>query len=157
YFGTFYIRRFFRIFPVYYAWIGAYVLVAIFGGKRLLALSHSGNAPPLDFLIYNHFLFIQNFYPDRLHNLAGSWFDHTWSLAVEEQFYLVMPLIVWLLSRKALKYFLFFIVISQPLLRILLLKTGSVSAGLIEQLMLTRADVLAFGVLAALFWRDESA
>jgi peptidoglycan/LPS O-acetylase OafA/YrhL len=157
YFSTFYIRRFFRIFPVYYAWIVAYIAVAAFGGKRLLALSHSGNAPPLNFVIYNHFLFLQNFYFDRLHNLAGSWFDHTWSLAVEEQFYLVIPLLIWLLSRKTLKYFLFFVVLSQPLLRIVLLKTGWLSAGLIGQLTFTYADVLAFGVLAAIYWRDEAA
>jgi len=157
YFSTFYVRRFFRIFPVYYAWIAAYILAAAFGGKRLLALSHSGVAPPLDFDIYNHFLFIQNCFIDRLHGLAGAWFDHTWSLAVEEQFYLVIPLLVWVLSRRALKFFLFFAVVSQPLLRIVLFKTGWVSAGLIGQLTFTRADVLAFGVLAALYWRDDSA
>ncbi|HLK04149.1 MAG TPA: acyltransferase [Candidatus Acidoferrum sp.] len=156
FFSTFYIRRFFRIFPVYYAWITAYILVAAFGGKRLLALSHSGKAPPLDFDIYNHYLFIQNFFLDRLHNLAGSWFDHTWSLAVEEQFYVLIPLLIWLFSRRALKLFLFFVVFSQPLLRVLLFKTAWVSAGLIGQLTLTRADVLAFGVLAAVYWRDES-
>jgi peptidoglycan/LPS O-acetylase OafA/YrhL len=156
YFSTFYVRRFFRIFPIYYAWITAYILVAVFGGKQLLALSGSGKAPPLNFDIYNHYLFIQNFFVDRLQHLAGAWFDHTWSLAVEEQFYLVIPLLVWLLSRRTLKIFLFFVVVSQPLLRIVLLKTVWVSAGLIEQLTLTRADVLAFGVLAAVYWRDET-
>src|SRR5262249_40935446 len=91
-FSTFYIWRFFRIVPVYFAWIAAYILVARFGGKNLLALSHSGLAPRLDYMIYNHFLFLQNFYPDQLRGLAGAWFDHTWSLAVEEQFYLAIPL-----------------------------------------------------------------
>lgn len=157
YFGTFYARRFFRIFPVYYAWIALYILVATFGGKRLLALARSGIMPPFEFQIYDHFLFIQNFLVDRLHGLAAVWFDHTWSLAVEEQFYLVIPLLVWLLSRKALKLFLLFVVFSQPLLRIVLLKSGWVSAGLVAQLTFTRADVLAFGVLAAVYWRDDSA
>lgn len=157
YFSTFYVRRFFRIIPVYFAWIIAYILIAAFGGRHLLAFSHSGIAPRLDSMIYNHFLFLQNFYLDQLRGLAGAWFDHTWSLAVEEQFYLVIPLIVWLLSRKALKRFLFGVILLEPVLRIVLLKTGALSAGLIGQLMFTRADVLAVGALAALYWREESA
>src|SRR5713226_5755370 len=36
YFSTFYLRRFFRIFPVYYAWIAAFILAATVGSKRLL-------------------------------------------------------------------------------------------------------------------------
>jgi peptidoglycan/LPS O-acetylase OafA/YrhL len=157
YFSTFYVRRFFRIIPVYFAWITVYILVARFGGKSLLALSHSGNSPPLGYLVYNHYLFLQNFYLDKFHNLAGAWFDHTWSLAVEEQFYLVIPLLVYFLPRKAYKIFLYCVILLSPILRIVLLKTGILNAGLIEQLTFTRADVLAVGALAALYWREESA
>ena len=156
YFSTFYARRLFQIVPVYYAWILAYIVVVAFGGKFLVALSHSGIMPRLDFQIYDHFLFLQNFYLDQLHGLAGTWFDHTWSLAVEEQFYLVIPLLVWFLSKKALKIFLFCVVLFEPLPRIALFKSGYLSAGLIGQLTVTRADVLAVGVLAAMYWREES-
>jgi len=157
YFRAFYARRFFRIIPVYFAWITVYILVVRFAGKYLLALSHSGNTPPLGHLVYNHYLFLQNFYLDRFHNLAGAWFDHTWSLAVEEQFYLVTPLLVYFLPRKPYKIFLFGVILLEPVLRIVLLKTGILSAGLIGQLTFTRADVLAVGALAALYWREESA
>jgi peptidoglycan/LPS O-acetylase OafA/YrhL len=157
YFSTFYARRFFRIIPVYFAWISAYILVAAFGGKHLLALSHSGLAPRLDWQIYNHFLFLQNFYLDQLHGLGGAWFDATWSLAIEEQFYLVIPLVIWFLSRKALKNFLFALILLEPALRIILLKTGSLSTAMVAVSTFARADVLAAGVLAALYWRDETA
>ncbi|MBS1840023.1 MAG: acyltransferase [Acidobacteria bacterium] len=157
YFRTFYARRFFRIIPIYFAWISVYILVARFGGKYLLALSHSGNAPPLNYFVYNHYLFLQNFYLDKFHNLAGAWFDHTWSLAVEEQFYLVIPLLVYFLPRKAYKIFLFCVILLSPFLRIVLYKTGILNAGLIGQLTFTRADVLAVGALAALYWREERA
>jgi peptidoglycan/LPS O-acetylase OafA/YrhL len=157
YFSTFYVRRFFRIVPVYFAWITAYILVARFGGKYLLALSHSGNTPPLGYLVYNHYIFLQNFYLDKFHNLAGAWFDHTWSLAVEEQFYLVIPLLVFFLSRKSYKVFLFCVIVFEPVLRFALLKMEILNAGLIGQLTFTRADVLAVGALAALYWREENA
>jgi peptidoglycan/LPS O-acetylase OafA/YrhL len=157
YFSTFYARRFFRIVPVYFAWITLYILVARFGGKYLLALSHSGNTPPLGYLVYNHYIFLQKFYLDKFHNLAGAWFDPTWSLAVEEQFYLVIPLLVWFLPRKVYKSFLFCVIIFEPFFRIALLKTGLLNSGLIGQLTFTRADVLAVGALAALYWRDERA
>ncbi|HXA00321.1 MAG TPA: acyltransferase [Candidatus Dormibacteraeota bacterium] len=157
YFRTFYARRIFRIIPVYFAWITAYILIVRFAGKYLLALSHSGNMPPLGYLVYNHYLFLQNFYLDKFHNLAGAWFDHTWSLAVEEQFYVVIPLLVYFLPRKAYKIFLFCVILLEPLLRIVLLKTGILNAGLIGQLTFTRADVLAVGALAALYWREENA
>jgi len=157
YFRTFYARRFFRIIPVYFAWITVYVLIVRFAGKYLLALSHSGNRPPLGYLVYNHYLFLQNFYLDKFHNLAGAWFDHTWSLAVEEQFYLVIPLLVYFLPRKAYKIFLLSVIFLEPVLRIVLLKTGILSAGLIGQLTFTRADVLAVGALAALYWREKHA
>ena len=157
YFSTFYTRRFFRIIPVYFAWIAVYILVARFGGKHLLALSHSGNAPPLGYIVYDHYLFLQNFYLDKFHGLAGAWFDHTWSLAVEEQFYLVIPLLVFFLPRRAYKIFLYCVILLSPILRIVLLKTGILNAGLIGQLTFTRADVLAVGALAALYWREANA
>jgi peptidoglycan/LPS O-acetylase OafA/YrhL len=33
YFSTFYARRFFRIFPLYYAWIAAYILLSTFANS----------------------------------------------------------------------------------------------------------------------------
>src|SRR2546425_632822 len=57
YFKTFYVRRFFRIIPIYYLWIACYVaLVAVVGGA-LTRLSNSGVRPPLDLGIFSHFLF----------------------------------------------------------------------------------------------------
>jgi peptidoglycan/LPS O-acetylase OafA/YrhL len=44
YWRTFYLRRFFRIIPVYYAWIAAYVAVVAVAGSFLN--SHIGNGGP---------------------------------------------------------------------------------------------------------------
>src|ERR1044071_2430366 len=85
YFKTFYARRFFRIVPVYYLWILLYIALIALAGDAVARLSNSGIRPPLNLRIFSHFLFLQNSFPNALYGLAGSWFGHLWSLAVEEQ------------------------------------------------------------------------
>src|ERR1039457_1076220 len=58
YFQTFYARRFFRIIPVYYAWIAIYLVLAAFAGRYLSA--RIGSFQSVDLAILAHFLFLQN-------------------------------------------------------------------------------------------------
>jgi len=85
--GSFYIRRAIRILPAFYATLAITIV-----GKLLL-----GN--PLD---YAHAaasgLFVGNYY-NALHDHPPTGFAHYWSLAVEEQFYIVWPLTFLALSR----------------------------------------------------------
>jgi peptidoglycan/LPS O-acetylase OafA/YrhL len=94
YYHTFYVRRFCRIIPIYYAWITAYILLVGLAGAKVQVLSNSGVAPPLNLSIYSYYLFLQNLHIASLAGLAGAWFGHLWSLAVEEQFYLLAPLVI---------------------------------------------------------------
>jgi len=93
FFRNFYTRRFLRIFPVYYLVLfGAAVTLAALG-------RHQGALP-------YYFCYLQNFVISNasLHPNAPEPLSHTWSLAVEEQFYLVWPLIVFLVrDRKMLR------------------------------------------------------
>jgi peptidoglycan/LPS O-acetylase OafA/YrhL len=79
----------------------------------------------------------------------------TWSLAVEEQFYLTVPLYIRALSRRWLARFLVIGICSAPVLRTLLLHFGSDSSIGIYTMMLCRSDALLLGVLAAVLLRDE--
>src|SRR6266403_805520 len=54
YFKTFYVRRFFRIIPVYYLWILGYVLLVSMGGAFVRAHSHSGAVLKVWRAIYAH-------------------------------------------------------------------------------------------------------
>ena len=86
--------------------------------------------------------------------LAGAWFSHLWSLAIEEQFYLVSPLVVRLLSPRLLTVFLTCVIAGAPILRVALLAAHT-NPWLVSVLMPCRADSLAIGMLAAVFWRKE--
>jgi peptidoglycan/LPS O-acetylase OafA/YrhL len=153
FFRTFYIRRFFRIIPIYYLWTTLYVLLVIGAGTFLKAHAHSGMAPELGWRIYIHYLFLQNFGFVSLAGLAGAWFGPTWSLAIEEQFYLLAPAIVRWVTPRHLSAVLISVIVAVPALRTLLLWWGRPSSETVAYLMICRADALAIGVLAALLWR----
>ena len=78
----FYARRFLRIVPIYYLAVFVYVITGMLGVE---------DSAPYWFYFVNWELFLQG------HYLPGT---HFWSLAVEEQFYLFWPLIVFFASRR---------------------------------------------------------
>jgi peptidoglycan/LPS O-acetylase OafA/YrhL len=97
---TFYIRRTLRIFPLYY---GTLIVSALFG-----------SVASLWFWIY-----LQNIPLFLSMPVAGP--SHFWSLAVEEQFYLVWPFLVFFLPRQWLVKALWGIIAVAILFRVLFL------------------------------------
>lgn len=82
------------------------------------------------------------------HGFTGDPTDVYWSLAVEEQFYLVWPFIIALLSLKRLRIFCVALIIGVTGLRIGLV-VGGVRPDAIYALTVTRMDTLAWGALLA--------
>ena len=151
YFKTFYIRRFLRIIPIYYLWVVAYILLVLLTGAFLRTHSNSGMIAGLNIKVYGYFLFLQNIIMSPFGGIAGAWFGHLWSLAVEEQFYLCSPVVLKILSPRSLNAFLVSVIVGAPLLRILMIHVH-VNSQLMTVLMPCRADSLAVGMLAALLW-----
>jgi peptidoglycan/LPS O-acetylase OafA/YrhL len=97
YFKIFCERRFFRIAPIYYILL----LIFFFLKKSDLDASYTFMFQN-DIPLYYCFLMIQNFAMAQCAHFGSGVLTPTWSLAVEEQFYLVLPLIVYSIS-----YFLY--------------------------------------------------
>ncbi len=90
-FSNFYIRRCFRIFPVYYVVLAAYC-VLIFG----LHVGLEKRAPLMHALPY-YLTYLQEI--PFVHGGYGLPFYQSWSLGIEEKFYLIWPPLCFLLLR----------------------------------------------------------
>lgn len=157
YFKTFYIRRAFRIFPIYYLWITLYIVLVLVAGRWLQAHSFSNRPISIDFSIYVHYFFAQNLFPLLLPGIAGGWFSQLWSLAIEEQFYLFAPFLVRLVSSpRKLTAWLIAVICAAPLLRLAILEFLPTRVMFASYLMPCRADSLALGMLLALAWRSPA-
>jgi peptidoglycan/LPS O-acetylase OafA/YrhL len=99
YFRTFYIRRTLRIFPLYYGVLAAFFLVVPlfwkYGPGEALVAAHQQSL----WLYYANFEIASQGWILHGGNLN---MGHFWSLAVEEQFYLIWPALVLICSRRGL-------------------------------------------------------
>jgi peptidoglycan/LPS O-acetylase OafA/YrhL len=147
YFRNFYARRFLRLFPVYYLYL---ILIALF----VPAIHHAVHTHMQD---YNgnwlwYLLYACNLKPD--HGLRDPYLGHFWSLAVEEQFYLVWPAFVLILSRRRLVYGCFSAIALAVALRLFFSWYGA-DWNTIYRVTPMRLDALALGGLGAIALRSE--
>ena len=152
YYRVFYARRLFRIVPIYIVFLAAYaVLVYV-----LPLVSHADLSWLLDRPQpwYAYASFTQNFWMATSGKIGTGALAVTWSLAVEEQFYLTLPLLVRVLPLSRLFRFLLAGIFAAPLVRTLLFYSIPGSSIAAYVLMPCRADALLLGVLAAILLRD---
>lgn len=145
YFRTFYIRRFCRILPLYLVWLALYYSVQSF----------LGYSPFHHFSRWGYIFFLQNFYRTAINDFDALWMGHTWSLALEEQFYLLLPATLWFLIPRKPARVLVALILAVPLLRIFLFLFHP--EFFIRVLLPCRADSLLLGVLCAWIIRQKPA
>ncbi len=151
YFRTFYMRRVHRILPVYYLWIllfGGLVVWGLWVAPGSLAVTHADLAQ-----VPVHLLFLQNLHAG-LPAFSWMWLVVMWSLAVEEQFYLLAPPLIRWMSLRGVTVVLLCAVATAPFLRAVVFGYLSPGTYLSTFLMPCRADALAMGVLLAIGWRS---
>ncbi len=157
FFSSFYARRFLRIFPLYYGFL--FVLIVVFafwpavnGDSGLDALRR--HQAWLWGYAYN--ISVSSTTP---RDLGAYWVGHLWSLAVEEQFYLVWPFVVFCFSRRNLTVACLCCLAGAPLFRLAAMHGAipHVSAAFgPTMLMPARVDTLAAGALLAIAARDPA-
>ncbi len=132
----FLVRRGMKIYPAFYVFLLVQIAWMMFVLKQ---------TPPVDRVLYEVF-FVQN--------LFGPLFGHTWSLGVEEQFYLSLPILILLLLRfgrgrdnpfAPIVSIILCIAVALPALRLMQLFPRTL-----------KMDALLFGVLLSYFHHYHS-
>jgi peptidoglycan/LPS O-acetylase OafA/YrhL len=132
---SFYVRRFLRIFPAYYVFLAVSIAFDYIRGYRW---------DPA--LIYSSLLYVTNYY-NASHGHPPTAIAHAWSLAIEEQFYLLWPFLFLLFRRR--KGFLISAIVTVCLWRSYLYGVRGVSTAYVYNAFDTRFDSLAIGCLLA--------
>jgi peptidoglycan/LPS O-acetylase OafA/YrhL len=150
YFETFYARRAYRILPLYALLLVAQIVTRVPFLPRWIAQSSPDIVP-----IWSYLSFTQNIWMAAMAGFGSIVMTATWSLAIEEQFYLTSPFLVRKLRTPALLNVLLGIILAAPLLRTFLYFRFRHGGFADYVLMPCRADDLSLGILVALSMRNE--
>jgi len=137
YFSAFYGRRCLRILPIYSVVVGVWLLTKI------------GRINDGDLPWWSYVLGIQNFFMAIKQTYGAYSLSATWSLAVEEQFYLFFPLIVLHTPRRYFLPLLLSLAVLCPIGRAVCYSLGDRFGYYV--LTPFRADILAVGAIVAWF------
>jgi peptidoglycan/LPS O-acetylase OafA/YrhL len=143
----FYLRRTLRIFPAYYAFV-------VFSLLTDSALGHAWTPGQ----VQSALSYTVNYY-NAFNNHEGP-IPHTWSLAVEEQFYLCWPFLFLLLLRRGegvLRTGLLALTAGVLLWRSFLYVSGTAGSAYVYNALDTRFDSLSIGCLLAVLLRHPAA
>jgi peptidoglycan/LPS O-acetylase OafA/YrhL len=138
---TFYIRRALRIFPVYYLFIAILALLFVLSRRPDKIMSDS---------FFWHLTYLTNFrsFAAGMDHVRQG---HFWSLAVEEHFYMLAPLVVLLVSPRTLVRLLVGIIVAVAVTRAVIDHSGSSRDFAVLSPM--QFDLLGLGIATAIIER----
>lgn len=140
-FRNFFARRSLRIFPLYYVFLAVGLLLPA------TWVSEAGSGGFSSFWMW---CYLSNLPPTLWDRPVL--FPHLWSLAVEEQFYLIWPLVVYLSPAKCTRFLSFFLFAAAPIFRFFMISYGYSPFYLLP----CRVDALAAGAILATFCSAEN-
>lgn len=149
YFKNFYARRILRIFPLYYLMLG--IIIYSMSVIAPEDQAHIVERLPFYLLYQQNWLMAQG-------DLPPIYLLVTWSLAIEEQFYLFWPFLIYFLKKRALILANIGIILLSTLIRIFMalalddpIRTHYAS----YYSTISRLDTLALGALIAIIFRES--
>lgn len=152
YFKNFYMRRVLRIFPVYYLTLAFFLILL----PLLMPIDEvKGYSTVLDHQSW-FWSYLQNFGLIVHGNfLPADFLAHTWSLAIEEQFYLLWPVLVFFTPRKWFPKLCLGLIVFSFIVRLALYLQGDTETVFIYNTF-SHMDPLACGALVAWFTGEYS-
>src|SRR5690348_6797633 len=146
YFRNFYARRCLRIWPLYYcAILFMFVVVPFLRPSEASRIFEPRSMP-----WWSYFVYLQNFLVPSITSATGL-LGVTWSLAVEEQFYAVWPIVVRYCSEAKLRKITITLICFSPILRFYLVHRGYN----VYSNTFCRLDGLMMGALLAVMFRSK--
>ncbi len=147
--AVFYTRRACRTLPIYA------VCVAL--NALMIALIDASWTDADDrFPLWSYLTFTQNFFMARSGSIGAHWLSPTWTLAIEEHFYLVIPAAFLLVARRGLVKLLLAGALAAIAARAAIFASGAHAPEMAASVLLpTRADVLICGLLAAVAIKSD--
>jgi peptidoglycan/LPS O-acetylase OafA/YrhL len=143
FYTVFYVRRFCRMIPPFLVTLAA--AFAIFG---LIGHVHwVENTPSIP--AWSYLTFTQNFYMISLDSIGPHWLAPTWTLALEEHFYLIAPAGIILTPRRHLLKALLAIALASVALRYAIFLHGFAPTMVGRVTLPALADSLIAGIIAA--------
>jgi len=151
YFGNFYARRALRIFPVYFVYVAVSLIVPpLLFSEPLATALRMGGGQNLPYLLTYTINLFQGFSSTP----PSPFYGHLWSLAIEEQFYLIWPLLVFFVANRRLKQLCLALAAGGLIIRLLEyvwidpLPAQRLAAGrFVYYFTLSHFDAFAFGAL----------
>ncbi len=156
FFSAFYIRRICRIFPVYFGWLFLFCIALSMDFAREPANPmHRLFKDPLP--LWGYFTYTQNFFMARDNVFGPAWMAMSWSLAIEEQFYMLLPFLIFFLPPRMLPYAIVLLTFVGPLFRGVFMYHDPPRWLPAYLLAPGRFDALFLGVLCAWLVRNDRA
>jgi peptidoglycan/LPS O-acetylase OafA/YrhL len=147
---VFYVRRICRTLPVYI------VCVAIVNGFIQVFRDEPWVDAAVTFPLWSYLTFTQNFFMIQQNAIGAHWLAPTWTLAVEEHFYLVGPALFFIVPRRWLLTVLLVICVCSILGRGLVFWGGAASPMAANTLLPFMSYGIVAGLIAAVLIKDDT-
>lgn len=149
FFTVFYVRRFCRTLPVYvFCVVLVFGCIRYFDGAPWLDLNHA-------FPLWSYLTFTQNFFMISTDSIGPHWLAPTWTLTVEEHFYLLAPALFILTPRRHLLKALVAGALLSVAFRAWVFYTGQMPVMAALVMLPGNADALFCGLIAGVVYKEN--